>query len=78
MTVRVGYAGLDHHHRAPYLETLASLPVEVTAACEPDSTFDADSVPGLGDAPVYDSADELLDSESIRGLTRFSEPLFTH
>ena len=64
-TVRVGYAGLDHHHRAPYLRTLADLPVEVTCACEPDPTFDVGSVADLGGVPVYGSVEELLDRESV-------------
>lgn len=62
--VRVGYVGLDHHHRAPYLDTLATLPVEVTCACEPDPSFDA-AVPGLDDVPVYDSVEDLLDGETV-------------
>lgn len=65
MTVDIGYVGLDHHHRAPYLETLAELPVEVTCACEPDPSFDVDMVDGLGDVPVYGSVEALLDREDV-------------
>ena len=65
MTVEtVGYIGLNHHHRAPYLESLGELPVEVTAACEPDESFDGD-VPNLGDVPIYREPDALLDEADV-------------
>ncbi|MFP9190130.1 Gfo/Idh/MocA family protein [Natronosalvus vescus] len=59
----VGYIGLDHHHTEPYLESLAELPVSVTAACEPDESFDADSVEGLSNVPLYADPERLLDAE---------------
>ena len=61
----VGYIGLNHHHCEPYLATLETLPVEVTCACEPDPTFDPESVVGLGDVPVYDDPETLLAEEDV-------------
>lgn len=61
--MNVGYIGLDHHHRDPYLETLQQLPVEVTAACEPDPEFDTDGIELLADVPIFDTVDEVLDSD---------------
>ncbi|WP_207592294.1 Gfo/Idh/MocA family protein [Halomontanus rarus] len=60
----VGYVGLNHHHAEPYLATLAELPVSVTAACEPDESFDADGVDGLGDVPIYADPVDLFDDEA--------------
>lgn len=60
----VGYIGLDHHHTEPYLESLSELPVSVTSACEPDRSFDADSVSGLGEVQLYHDPKELLDTEA--------------
>lgn len=66
MTVdSIGYIGLDHHHRAPYLESLGELPVTVTCACEPDPTFDVDAVDGLGDVPLYRDPEELIAEEAV-------------
>lgn len=64
-TRRIGYAGLNHHHTAPYLRTLETLPVDVVAACEPDDTFDPSSVTELGDVPIYDDVPTMLTSEEI-------------
>ena len=64
----IGYVGLDHHHRAPYLESLALLPVEVTCACEPDESFDVDTVDGIGDVPVYRDPEELLAAEDVDAI----------
>ncbi|WP_312907458.1 Gfo/Idh/MocA family protein [Natronosalvus caseinilyticus] len=60
----IGYAGLDHHHAEPYLETLETLPASVTCACEPDPDFDASTIAPLDDVPVYDDLEQLLSSES--------------
>lgn len=57
----VGYVGLNHHHTEPYLASLDELPVSVTCACEPDDSFDADGVTGLGDVPLYANPVELLE-----------------
>lgn len=61
--MNVGYIGLDHHHRDPYLRTLRELPVDVTAACEPNPEFDTDGIDLLADVPVYDSVEALLDTD---------------
>ncbi|WP_435320720.1 hypothetical protein [Haloarchaeobius sp. TZWSO28] len=55
--MNVGYIGLDHHHRDPYLETLAQLPVDVTADCEQNSAVDTTDIEGLEERPVYESAE---------------------
>lgn len=69
MTVEnIGYVGLDHHHRAPYLESLAQLPVEVTCVCEPNESFDVDTVDGIGDVPVYRDPEELLAEEPVDAI----------
>ena len=66
MTVeKIGYIGLHHHHCEPYLETLSLLPVEVTAACEPNESFDAGQVAGLGNVPVYRDPGELLEDADV-------------
>ncbi|MCT9098029.1 Gfo/Idh/MocA family protein [Haloarchaeobius sp. HME9146] len=63
--MNVGYIGLDHHHRDPYLETLAQLPVDVTAACEPNPAVDTTDIERLEETPVYESVDALLEAESL-------------
>jgi predicted dehydrogenase len=65
---RIGYVGLDHHHCTPYLRSLAQLPVDVTAACEPTAAFDVDSVDELGDVPVYREPEALLDEADVDAI----------
>lgn len=63
MTTSVAYVGLNHHHCAPYLDSLAQLPVEVTAACEPDAEIEPTAVGLDPDTPIYPSLDALFEVE---------------
>ncbi len=66
MTVDVGYVGLDHHHREPYLETIAQLDAEVVATADPWGTRPIDvDASTLTDLPWYASVDALLDAENL-------------
>jgi len=67
MTISIGYVGLDHHHRAPYLDSIAQLDeceVVATADIYGDTakTVGADSLVSL---PHYDSTASLLANEEI-------------
>lgn len=66
MTVRIGYVGLDHHHREPYLDTIEQLDATVVATADPDGTSpEAVGADRLRDRPWYGSVDELLESEAL-------------
>ncbi|MDR9431986.1 MAG: Gfo/Idh/MocA family oxidoreductase [Natronomonas sp.] len=60
----VGYVGLHNHHAGPYLETLATFPVEVTSACAPAGKGVPD-IEALPDVPVYDDPESLLDVADV-------------
>lgn len=60
----VGYVGLHNHHAGPYLETLATLPVEVTCACAPSGEGIPD-LEGLPDVHVYDDPETLLEATDV-------------
>lgn len=64
MSIDVGYLGPNHHHSAPYLETLAQTRAKVTCACEP-SAFDPTGIEALGDVPVYSTPEALFANEAI-------------
>jgi predicted dehydrogenase len=64
-TPTVGYIGLDHHHCEPYLRSLDQLPVEITCACEPNQSFEIDSVGGLEYVPIYRDPEELIIQEDV-------------
>lgn len=66
MTRRIGYVGLDHHHRAPYLETIAQLDAEVVATADPDGQRPADvGADAVADHPWYAGVDDLLASAEV-------------
>lgn len=67
MTVRIGYVGLDHHHRAPYVDSIALLEeCEIVATVDPygctAADVGADSLRGL---PHFESTSSLLENEKI-------------
>ncbi|WP_435320920.1 Gfo/Idh/MocA family protein [Haloarchaeobius sp. TZWSO28] len=67
MTVTIGYVGLDHHHRTPYLDSIARLDdAEVVATADPYGVqavdVGAESLLGL---PHYESTAAMLANESI-------------
>lgn len=66
MTRRLGYVGLDHHHRDPYLETIDQLDAEIVATADPDGTRpEAIETSRLDDLPWYDTVDALLAGEDV-------------
>ncbi|WP_435361700.1 Gfo/Idh/MocA family protein [Haloarchaeobius sp. DFWS5] len=66
MTARIGYVGLDHHHRAPYLESIAQLDCDVVACADPyGATPEALGIDTLADVPYYEATSELLDDTDI-------------
>lgn len=66
MTVKVGYIGLDHHHRDPYLQTISRLDADVVASADPEGKRPGElGVDSLEDKPWYESVDALIDNEDF-------------
>ena len=65
MTTNVGYIGLDHHHRAPYLDSIEQLDVELIAAADSDATPESLGVDRLVGLPFFSDPVELLDVADI-------------
>lgn len=53
---RVGYVGVEHHHRDPYFTIASELPVEITAVCEPGKHVEPADL-----KPMEDRPDEITD-----------------
>lgn len=67
MTVSIGYVGLDHHHRAPYVDSIEQLAeCDIVATADPygqtPGDVGAESLRGL---PHYGSTDALLRNEEV-------------
>lgn len=66
MTRRIGYVGLDHHHRAPYFETIEQLDAKVVATADPDGHRPTlVGAEAIADRPWYEDVDDLLATEDI-------------
>ena len=53
---RVGYVGVEHHHRDPYFTIAAELPVDIVAVCEPGTPIGPDDL-----RPMEDRPDEITE-----------------
>ncbi|MWG33824.1 Gfo/Idh/MocA family protein [Halomarina oriensis] len=51
MTVRIGYVGVEHHHRDPYFTVASGLDVTVTAVCEPGKRVDTAALTAMDERP---------------------------
>ncbi|MFC6734124.1 Gfo/Idh/MocA family protein [Haladaptatus sp. DYSN1] len=65
MTKRIGYVGLDHHHRAPYIESIQHLDAEVTAVADPDTHPEDVEADSLTEVPYYRDVPSLLDGADV-------------
>lgn len=50
-STRVGYVGVDHHHRDPYFQVAERLPVDLVALCEPGEQYTAADIQPMQDRP---------------------------
>ena len=72
--LRVGYVGVEHHHRDPYFQIAATLPVEITAICEPGEEIDVADIAPLADRPdEIESAGEDV-TGVVAGASTYAEP----
>ena len=51
MCAKIGYIGVDHHHRDPYFAIASGLDVEVTAVCEPGRRVNLETLTAMDDRP---------------------------
>lgn len=51
MAAKVGYIGVDHHHRDPYFAIASRLDLDITAVCEPGRQIDFDNLSAMDDRP---------------------------
>ncbi|MFB6141200.1 MAG: Gfo/Idh/MocA family protein [Halosimplex sp.] len=51
MSTKIGYVGVDHHHRDPYFTVASGLDVDVTAVCEPGRRVDVANLTAMDDRP---------------------------
>lgn len=70
-SISIGYFGLDHIHRDPFFQLFDIVDAEITAVCEPNETFDVESLKTMTDRP------DGLDTEGLDVASVLSDvPLY--
>jgi len=74
MVEKIGYIGVDHHHRDPYFAIASGLDVDVTAVCEPGRRVDVADLTAMDDRPdeITTEGEEVADL--VSGATVYEDP----
>lgn len=73
--LEIGYIGLDHLHRDPYFQLFDIVGAELTCVCEPDESFQLESLTAMSDRPD-DLAIEGVDvGDMLADATMYRDPL---
>jgi len=70
---RIGYVGVDHHHRDPYLQIAGRLAVEVVAVCEPGEDYALSDIEAVQDRPDGIASECVDIGRVLSGATVYSE-----
>lgn len=74
MTTRVGYVGVDHHHRDPYFALASKLSVEIVALCEPGEDYTTEDVLPEADRPDEIDLDPSVVEDVAERATIYADP----
>ncbi len=74
MPTKVGYVGVDHHHRDPYFAIASGLDIDVTAVCEPGRELDIADVAPLADRPDEITTEGADVAAVAQGATVYDDP----
>lgn len=74
MVEKIGYIGVDHHHRDPYFAIASGLDVDVTAVCEPGRRVDVANLTAMDDRPDEITTEGEEVAELVSGATVYEDP----
>jgi|AntRauTorcE11898_2_1112593.scaffolds.fasta_scaffold00239_19 predicted dehydrogenase len=74
MSVRVGYIGVQHHHRDPYFAVASGLDVTITAVCEPGERVDIDTLAAMDDRPDEITTEGQEVAALVDGASVYEDP----
>jgi len=69
---RIGYVGVDHHHRDPYFQIAARLPIDVVALCEPGQEYTPSDIEPHADRPDEITSEDVDIGSVIEGASVYS------
>jgi predicted dehydrogenase len=74
MVEKIGYVGVDHHHRDPYFTIASGLDVDVTAICEPGRCVDVANLTAMKDRPDEITTEGRDFNDLVGGATVYEDP----
>lgn len=72
---RVGYIGVEHHHRDPYFQIADELPVEIIAVCEPGTEIGTDDLAPMQDRPDEVASEDTDSSAVVTDASMYEDPV---
>lgn len=70
---RIGYVGVDHHHRDPYFQIAGRLPVEIVAVCEPGREYTTADIEPHTDRPDEITSEGVDIGSIVEGASVYAE-----
>lgn len=74
MVVKLGYVGVDHHHRDPYFAIASGLEVDITAVCEPGRQIDTEHLAAMDERPDEITTEGQEIADLVEGATVYEDP----
>ncbi|MFC6964635.1 Gfo/Idh/MocA family protein [Halocatena marina] len=74
MVVKLGYVGVDHHHRDPYFAIASGLEVDITAVCEPGRQIDTRQLAAMDERPDEITTEGQEIADLVKGATVYEDP----
>ncbi|WP_227379357.1 Gfo/Idh/MocA family protein [Haladaptatus halobius] len=74
MGVKIGYVGVDHHHRDPYFAVASGLDIDITAVCEPGKRVDLGSLAAMDERPDEITTEGQEVADLVAGATVYEDP----
>jgi predicted dehydrogenase len=74
MGTKIGYVGVDHHHRDPYFAVVSELDATITAVCEPRREVDIGSVAAMDDRPDEVTTEGQNIEDLVAGASVYADP----
>jgi len=74
MTAKVGYIGVEHHHRDPYFAVASGLDLDVAAVCEPGEEVSVDDLTAMDERPDEITTEGQDVADLVGGATAYADP----
>lgn len=74
MGARIGYVGVDHHHRDPYFAIASGLGLDIAAVCEPGREIDLESLAAMDERPDEITTEGQDIAELVEGAVGYADP----